>query len=204
MKIKAIVFGLAFFSICPFCANSQDTTKTSLEYSNQFLGGMITGRNHSGPGAIFEMSNGVRVRRLQAGLLTGLTVYQNWQLMPIGADISYALLKFRGNALFLRLDGARDVAGRPVYSDVLNGTPSLNRAWDYGIGAGYRWAAGKFSLYLTGEYRYQELRYSLTNLMYYPYLYYDVAGPYINLMPPTTSYNKSYNRWVVRLGFGLH
>lgn len=200
MKIKAVTYLLGLFSsFCPAYLNAQDTTKTHLEYANQFLSGMIAGRDHSGPGVIFEMSHGIRYHRFQAGLLTGLAVYNDWQLMPLGADVSFTFLRFRGNSLFLRADGGRAVAGRPTYSDSFYGKASLNRAWDCGLGAGYRWAIGKFSIYLAGAYRYQKLHYA----RFYPINYYDDFASPMNFYNKVT-YDESYGRWALQLGFGLH
>lgn len=178
-----------------------DSTKRSgrrIQYYNNFLAGaLIGGSGQEKTSFSFSTTHGIRINRLSVGLGVEYDSYGPWKVIPLFATASIDVVRLKSSAFYIQ--------GAGGYSPA-HYTQSENRGFSYVDGAGgpmasalvgYRFAAEKFSMYVSGGYRFQQNDYTYTDEFYYAYLssYYE---------PPRYSVKERMERFVIQLGFGWH
>lgn len=139
-------------------AQTDSAAAPSFKYYNSFLSGGLIGKDDYGTTLSLSINHGVRLHKVGFALGAGYDQYLQWKSLPVFAKASYDLFTLKSNAFFVELNGGYAWTKRLV---------SDNDALNYSNGGGiilnpmvgYRINAGKFSLYLTGGYKYQRNRY---------------------------------------------
>ncbi|MBL0743813.1 hypothetical protein [Chryseolinea lacunae] len=183
----------------PAVAQSDSTKREGrkIRYYNNFLSGaLIGGSGQEKTSFSFATTHGIRVKRLSVGLGVEYDSYGPWKVVPLFATASVDVVRLKSSAFF--------VQGVGGYSPA-HYTQSENRGYSFVDGgggvmtsalAGYRFSAEKFSMYISGGYRYQQNDFTYADQFYsYTDFYYE---------PPHYSVKEKMERFVIQLGFGWH
>jgi hypothetical protein len=189
-KISSFIFAL-LFAQSAFAQNDSAESKAPKKhhrYYNQFLAGTLMSPTE--PAALSaSMVHGFAFKSFRAGVGISYDVYEHWRTNPFYASISVDFAKAKFNRFFLQMN-----AGSVMFKH-------LDERWEqftykeqggYIIhpSIGYRITAEKWSVYITGGYKFQQIKYVQAN-RWWPEGY------------KNTVTQKS-ERIVVQIGFGLH
>ncbi len=194
MAIKRSVLVLLLLSFfCDVYAQRDSVRVGSVRYSNNFLMGGILSKRGEGTTFTFSTTNGIRYKRLAAGLGMGYDAYLEWRALPVFISTSYDFgvsKRNRNNALFIQFNYgyattyyAPERDGQPEY------TSTVGLMFNPNIG--YRIKADKFRIYIQAGYKHQRNSYQ------YDSWWWGNTGS-------TIFVDQKINRMVVQLGFGLN
>ena len=175
-------------------SDSSVVSKKRITYFNNILAGGLFGESGKGSGLSISTTHGVRLSRFTIGAGIGFDSYMDWKAVPVFASVSFDFAKVRQNAFFVQVNAGYADAHRinleewpAEYEYKESGGEMLSSM------LGYRFAAGKFNLYVSAGYKYQQARFSYN------------SAPWSSFSQmPKTSVEENMNRVVIQIGFGLH
>lgn len=192
MKVTSLLLVLLLSFSKTVSAPADSTRNDSIRYFNQFLSGMLMGKDipvsFSG-----TMMHGVKINRLSLSAGVSYDNYGNeWKTIPLFGTLGYDLTSIQRNSLSVQFSAGyariKRISGtQDGFNYHENGGRYLQPSLSYRINA------GNWSLYILGGYRLQRMKYVQT-----PGWWWGAGDSFRNEV------TRDSNRMVLQIGFGWH
>lgn len=153
-----LVAGILIFSFS-VCAQA-DSSSAKVSYFISLHAGGLLGKKGNGTSLTSTFTNGIRYKRLSAGVGIGYDAYIEWRALPVFASLGLDVARIGSSAFFLELQG-----GYAKTNPWANEEPlryKQQRGSFFHPVAGYRTTSGNLTVYFVAGYKMQDLTYEIS------------------------------------------
>lgn len=158
------------------------------------MSGALIGKKQNGVSFSANTVHGVRFRNLTVGAGISYDHYGSWRTIPVFGMIAYDFPSLHNNRLYIQLSSGA-TAVKHVDSENDNFVFHEKGGRMIQPSVGYKIKSDRWSLYITGGYRFQRIKYVQT--------YRDFWG-FREGDQPKTTVTRDMNRLFIQVGFGIN